>query len=1059
MPYSVEHLFESFRGRTTIRTTGGQARARFAHSGSMTILYPGKLEIDVVAGYVVRMKVEDVEGPMGRPPRPPRWQSQPKTLHCQIEIRTPDGNLFTGTHVTSADISRFRDLRGVTRGAWTYKVSGESAPVPVDEDNVRVEAGNVFLRVRVVEAVTSKSAPPFVNENLGAIQHRRYGFDLWRVGTFTATARSGFGGLLGRRRAMKLRNPDGTVVAESANGRLNFPVTLRTLDQSRDAEGKPRPWSLEVMPSTTPGLNADVWASVVASARIGTTPLLQRLTDMIGARGNRLRIFGETDDTRLFARLEILDDVSAALFDRYKILKKVLTSVAHPEGVEPGDVKPNTIYNLANKPREFGGGFKVHLFGMKISAIDISIGNSVHIQPSIPALKVSIGIQGSAKVEYKGIGLANASIRNNRIDLEIGLRLGADGTFSLVSWISDDPLDADVANDALLLAIAAGLVLGGLTVPTVLAVGEYLENEINGWIAAGFQRVLDSAGERIPEILAMVLGDDFTYRALRFEGSDIVFDYAAPLEPDPKPSSQYRAVIGRSADQLGPQTWMFRPPTLGNTWATDNLSKIDHIVMVMMENRSFDHVLGYIARTPAGANSNGLSSSLTDFLASQDPPHKVLRLKDAGIVPNGVDLKTKFPAHVGHSLADVTEQLSERLATPSGPTINSPVGFKRNFEDRVTGELVVDNVLGYYEADDLAFYKFLTDNYGWCERYHCSHAGPTLPNRMYSIAGDVQYDRGGEAILDNNKGENFALSRATTIFDLLTRKGVGWRVYESYPSVTMLRFFARYATDTTNIVDISRLAQDIASGNLPAVTFIDPAMHHDPQNDDHPIADMYRGQIFLKGIYDALRANEALWRKTLLIITYDEHGGFYDHVVPPLADIRQRPMVFSDGGPSGPPAFTPDTILTSYGVRVPTFVVSPWVPAGKGTDIVLDHCSILKTILARFCGQSRPFLSDRVHASRTLEAYLTATAPRLEISSPAPLRPLPADEPLHRRRMITTEPVFNRQMRAGNVDSHDLMGMLARMLGRDSQQPIADNPRPPTRVALAPARATAAVGR
>ena len=195
------------------------------------------------------------------------------------------------------------------------------------------------------------------------------------------------------------------------------------------------------------------------------------------------------------------------------------------------------------------------------------------------------------------------------------------------------------------------------------------------------------------------------------------------------------------------------------------------------------------------------------------------------------------------------EQLSEMLIMPSGWPINSPRGFITNFEPRAAKfpeELDAQDVLGYYEANDLPFFKFLAENYAYCEKFFCSHPGPTLPNRMWSLTGDLQYDRTGEAITDNNNGDNFYLSRAMTIYDLLTRKGVGWRVYESPPSVTMLRMFARYATDNTNIVDISRLQQDVAQGNLPAVTIVEPAMHHYPENDDHaPVADMYRGQLFL----------------------------------------------------------------------------------------------------------------------------------------------------------------------------------------------------------------------
>ena len=152
--------------------------------------------------------------------------------------------------------------------------------------------------------------------------------------------------------------------------------------------------------------------------------------------------------------------------------------------------------------------------------------------------------------------------------------------------------------------------------------------------------------------------------------------------------------------------------------------------------------------------------------------------------------------------------------------MNSPSGFVKNFGGKLDKLRAMDgtlpprlkdiqpvDVLGYYEANDLPFFKFLVDHYAYCERFFCSHPGPTLPNRMLSLLGDVQYDRTGEAILDNNHGDNFVLSRAMTLFDLLTRKKVPWRVYESFPSVAMLRMFARYATDATNIVRLDGLAR------------------------------------------------------------------------------------------------------------------------------------------------------------------------------------------------------------------------------------------------------------
>ena len=240
---------------------------------------------------------------------------------------------------------------------------------------------------------------------------------------------------------------------------------------------------------------------------------------------------------------------------------------------------------------------------------------------------------------------------------------------------------------------------------------------------------------------------------------------------------------------------------------------------------------------------------------------------------------------------------------------------------------------------------------------------------------------------------------------------------------------------------------------------------------------MRNGKAFLKGVYDTLRSKPDLWRKTLLIITYDEHGGFYDHVVPPVADLRDArqvsvvnpgsselspalasplaapvvamvPPVHADTlipeamnigvSPSalaGVPAFAAagDPItqdcLTPYGVRVPTFVVSPWVTAGKGPDMVLDHCSILKTVLARFLGADPPFLSDRVAASRSFNAFLNQATPRMDVSAAPAIATVQKGMQI-KDRTIATKPVSRAAMRRGNVDYHDLTGRLARMLGR-----------------------------
>jgi phospholipase C len=1019
-----------------------------------------------------------------------------KTLPLTIEIRTPDGQPFTADHVTLADLRRFRDLRGTSHGNWTFRLHGEKdaaafEETPVQDGNLRVRAGKGFVRIAVEETVAAKSAPPLVADTLTASERRRYNFDLFRLGTLVARARSrhGMPGMPTRKQ-LTLRDPDNAVVA-SGGGGLHYSVTPQALDKSRDGDGNPRLWSLEAGENVGPvaGLDVDVSATVMAETRISSQVLQDRINAIIGEHGEKISIYMEERSKDLLVRMKILDEVSAESIDMWGLLDSRIDSVPQDEGVTK-DIAVGIAYNLYNKSRylkdEDGKKLYVRLYDMKVSYLKIAIGASVEIPHAIPALTIDVGIEGYAMVKALlddlAIDVASVKIRDNHIRLEAGLRLDINGSFVAETWMRDDPLDIDVATHwtQQVAVIMANVYVGILATVTQETVTEFLESELNSGLRQYFRDAVEDAMNNAPQILAALLGDDFTYRGLRLDGDDIVFSYVAPLEADPKPSEGYVGIIGRSAIHTGPTLWEMTPPTLGDTWSARNLAKIDHIVMVMMENRSFDHVLGYRAQMP-GMESDGLTQDLVDFLNSLefpdlDPtttkfPIEWLGSEDSDIPENSVHKKTALPRHVGHSLTDVADQLMlddehPHIQTPSGRWINSPMGFIRNFNEERANGLARKDVLGYYEADDLPFFGFLAANYAYCEKYFCSHPGPTLPNRMFSLGGDVQYDRTGEAILNNNTigGDDFYLSRALTIFDLLDRKGIRWRVYESFPSLTMLRFFARYAGDNTNIVpigkDASRLKEDVARHSetpFPSVVFIDPAFHHHPQNDDHPedererpVVDMWRGQQFLKDVYDALVSNREVWSKTLLIITYDEHGGLYDHVIPPLAEGLFQPPVMGRGGMGT----AVSSMEIRYGLRVPTFVVSPWVPAGKGEDIVLDHCSILKTIIARFLGTKRhrlggvfggrggpfggrrevyytyPFLSDRVNASRSFDAYLSAPEPRLDVPPSPVMATLAPEAPPRRARAIITNVLSRAQMRRGNVNFHDLTGRLARQLGR-----------------------------
>ncbi len=1085
MSFTVRHSYYDRALTVRIRTEEGpeeedpddeEAGFETAHtslSDKLLIRFPGKL---IISYWAYGLKGTYVDG---------RWNESHLDLSLALEIWTPDGQPFTADRVTLDDLRRYRDLRGTSLGNWTFRLRGETPSTPFlrhrrpKTGDGRLLPGKGWIRIAVDEHLASQSAPPLVADRLMPGDTRRYSFDLFRVGNLAARAVSKLGTSDERtRRQLMLHDPDGAVVA-SGGGALDFPVTLRTLDQSRDADGNPRLWSLEVGEEVggLPSSDVDVSATVVAEARISTAVLNDRIRFLIGEHSEKISIYGEMQGTDLLARLKILDEVSAETVDMLGVLDSFVedASLRQDEGVTK-DVAVDVPYILA---REDGVLWKIDkpelelrlsLHDIKVTPIYVGVGNSHDLKPTIPAVLVQLRVEGHVNIEVGEFTLATARIRDNSIRVEAGLRVRTDGSFARPVWIEEDRLDIDLHWE-LAVASEVATALFGLyliAAPTEAAMIEWLEGLLNAVIQHRLKGVLVRTLSHAPQILAVLHGDVFTYRDVRMAGDDIVFDYVAPVEPDPKPSSGYIGVIGRKVMAVGPSVPVLDPPTLGNTWNAQNLlNKIEHVVVVMMENRSFDHVLGYRAQLPGlEDSSDGLTLKLLKFLNSREvegfthgsggrthpcqPGVLVPRLKDSDIPLNSVLKRTAFPRGVGHSSDAVAQQLDReaRLLTPAGRSINGMKGFLDNFAPRANG-LCVEDVLGYYDAADLPFFGFLAENYAYCEKYFCSHPGPTIPNRMFGLCGDLQYDRTGEAIIDNNKGDNFQLSRALNIFDLLQRKGIAWRVYESFPSLAMLRMFARYAGDYPNIVSLAKgdnpvwaLQQDVASGHFPSVVFIDPAFTHHPQNDDHPenplerpVVDMWRGQQFLKSIYDTLRSNDELWRKTLLIITYDEHGGFYDHVIPPVADMLYQPSVMGRGGMGT----ATSSMMINYGVRVPTFVVSPWVPAGKGPDIVLDHCSIVKTIMARFLGTRRhrlhevyytyPFLSDRVHASRSFDAYLSAAEPRMDVPASPVLQALETGVS-PRSRTIITDVLSRAQMRRGNVTFHDLIGRLARLLGR-----------------------------
>jgi phospholipase C len=446
-----------------------------------------------------------------------------------------------------------------------------------------------------------------------------------------------------------------------------------------------------------------------------------------------------------------------------------------------------------------------------------------------------------------------------------------------------------------------------------------------------------------------------------------------------------------------------------------NLSKIDHIVVLMMENRSFDHMLGFLSLPTADndgriglgrADVEGLKGDETNLsfitgerarvfpLSWQRPASQIVR-------PEFETRGTYWPLDPGHSFESTKFQRGDFRAfiyiEPNG-------GFVLDFARRIAGKVSADeerflrgDIMGYHPAEHVPVHNFLAHNFAICDRWFAAHPGHTWPNRFVTLTGGLAPGPDGIPQVDNPDLDTFDPLEIETIFDHLTRAGIEWKYYEH--DLCMLRLFSKYTFDQDHVLSINDPDRGFfaaaRNGTLPAVAFIDPDLTDAPPgNDDHPPADINAGQDLIRRIYDAI-ANGPLeqWQKTLLIITYDEHGGFFDHVYPAPQHLfdAQHPEV----GGFAPLGQDPATgaLIDHYGMRVPAYVVSAWVPAasvarkprlipGRIFSAEFDHTSINKTIITRFLSASPPYMGARVSQAPDLGPLLSLDNPRVPPGSP-----------------------------------------------------------------------------
>jgi phospholipase C len=353
----------------------------------------------------------------------------------------------------------------------------------------------------------------------------------------------------------------------------------------------------------------------------------------------------------------------------------------------------------------------------------------------------------------------------------------------------------------------------------------------------------------------------------------------------------------------------------------DSLPRVDHLVYLMMENHSFDNYFGMLGR------GDGFTLGAGGLPVNAQPTWK-------GGTVTAYHAPSTCTAHY-----DIGQDW-----------VRSHLAWDQGRLDGFLAETDATDAVAYFTGDDIPFYYSLARTFPVCDRYFCSVMGQTDPNRRFMIAatsvGEVN-DTSVSGLLGTPPTPN------GTIFDLLNAHGIGWKDYfVDLPTSTGL-----FPTVAENNVDklapIAEFFTDCALGTLPAVSYVDPdgwlASEENPQ-------DIQTGELFASLVIDAVLRGAA-WDKTLLLLTWDEHGGYYDHV-PPV------PMVAPDAiGPAVPAGQTFGDAFTWSGFRVPAMVVSPWARADYVSHVVHDHTSFLRLIETKW---NLPALTARDANASTL---------------------------------------------------------------------------------------------
>ena len=372
----------------------------------------------------------------------------------------------------------------------------------------------------------------------------------------------------------------------------------------------------------------------------------------------------------------------------------------------------------------------------------------------------------------------------------------------------------------------------------------------------------------------------------------------------------------------------------------NNKDPIEHVVVLMLENHSFDKMLGTF-------------KELYPDLDGIDPQRPGQNADPGGrVYEQAPTAERQMMLDPHHEVDHVAVQIADG---------NS--GFVKDFSESFPDSTPEARqfIMGYFRRGFLPALHSLAEDFTICDHWHSSLPGPTWPNRFFALSG-TSLGRVNMPDDGTHKWDvaGYFQQDQDTIFDRLNERGVHWKVYfHDIPQTTVFTH-QRHPSNAARYFYMHEFFDDARgpAWQFPQFSFIEPRYMGWGQNDDHPPHDIMRAEKLIADVYNAIRGNPELWESTLLVVVYDEHGGFYDHVEPPPA--------------TPPDAHREEYTFDRLGVRVPALLVSPWVK--RGVDHTLfDHTSLLRYLIDKW---GLAPLGQRAANANSIAEAITADVPR-----------------------------------------------------------------------------------